>query len=642
MKKRLLTLGALALAFSASAQFVSYVGNNGAVNVKTGALVYQGGGVKTVGTGKIDNSGNIMVVGNATSKIVTLNVDGNTLKTDGGNIIMRMTDETIGGLKYGQLYIKGLTQENITGVVDKEYKDTYHGAYQQVAIPFYGKVLSELSTELGKNFTDKRWTKNEILVYNNAEVRSDLMKITDKTSKGVAYYMLGSEGFNASTTIKTIKGVPYADGIREILKDAGNGIDFGSNGSAVNYHREKYSSYVQDAWDYSNGAWTGNYGKNIYQFGNPYLTNLDLGQLGKEMSNLQGVRIEPQEVVTGDKGNAWSKSAKYINYTSEGIAVGDNNSIIRPTQTFVVKLKDNAGATLNFDDLRRFKYTPRQVNTDYGVNAMSISSDKEEFSTFSARTSNALLSASTVKQLGVIALDEKGEEIGRTYYVVYSGAISGKPEKITTQATASSQNIIGTFEEAKEGGIDQELTNSYWLYINEANENDFRGKEVPLRLYSTDIKSLKFEIKENATEINDGQEKLSSGESFYINVGNNNLVALGNGKSVTLPATDIEFGLYYGKPSTASIDESIVSNVAKPSDTFLAFDTNDNEYKLIFDKTWKTANVQVFDLSGRLILSQNNVNTANNFVINLPAVKGVYIVSAISESGHKFSQKIVK
>lgn len=645
MKKRLLTLGALALAFSASAQFVSYVGNNSTVNVKTGALVYQGGGVKTVGTGKIDNSGNIMVVGTTASKFVTLAADNATPKTDGGNIIMRMTNDVIGSLRYGQLYIKGLTQNNITGIVDKEYKDVTHGTYQQVALPFFDKQFSTLSEELGKTFTNSRWTRNEILVYNNAEVKSDLVSLSAKTSKGTAYYMLGSKDFAAGAGKKTVKGIPYADGITENLLGAGAGIDFGTDGSKINSYREKYNTYVQDAWDYSNGAgaWKDNYGRNIYQFGNPYLTNLDLGQL-TAITNLQGIRIEPQTVTTRGDGATYSASAKYINFTSRGIAVGDNNAIIRPMQTFVIKLNSNAGATLNFDDLRRFKYEPRQLGTNYGVNAMAVS-DKGigELSAMSSRSSRLGLSSSTVKQLGVIALNDKGEEIGRTYYVVYAEGVSGKPSGISTQATATSNNIIGTFEEAKEGGLDDDFKNAYWLYINEANENDFKGKEVPLRLYSEDIKALKFEIKENASEIKGGQEKLSSGESFYINLGDN-IVAVNNGKSIPLSSTTAEFGLYYGKPSTSSLDNEIVPSVdvAKPSDTFIAFDTNDSNYKLIFDKTWKTANVQVYDISGRLILSQNNVNTANNFVINLPSGKGVYVVTAVSETGQKFSQKVVK
>jgi len=69
---------------------------------------------------------------------------------------------------------------------------------------------------------------------------------------------------------------------------------------------------------------------------------------------------------------------------------------------------------------------------------------------------------------------------------------------VTRRGLSGSKTIIGTFEESKKGGVDEDLINSYWLYINEANENDFKGKEVPMRIYSPDVKSLAFEILENA------------------------------------------------------------------------------------------------------------------------------------------------
>lgn len=40
----------------------------------------------------------------------------------------------------------------------------------------------------------------------------------------------------------------------------------------------------------------------FYQFGNPYLTNIDLSHLQDVISNIQGVRVEPMGVVTDAKG----------------------------------------------------------------------------------------------------------------------------------------------------------------------------------------------------------------------------------------------------------------------------------------------------------------------------------------------------
>lgn len=640
MKKNLLTLSVLALSLSSNAQIITYVGDKSSVYVAKDALVYSGGGVKVVGSGVVDNSGNIMVVGDGSSKFETVVTNG-TNKTNGGNFILRMTGSSIQDFRYGQLYIKGLDQANITGIVDKEYRDEKHGTYQQIALPFYDKSLSALGTELGRSFEDKRRSQKELLVWDNKTVRFDLLTTSGSATTATAarpggrastaYFAMGSKGFDASVAKKTLKGVPYADSnVTETLKGAGDGIDFGLGGSTRNNHGEPYNTYLQDAFSASSGLWTGNYGKNIYQFGNPFLTNLDLSQLKTLFPDLQGVRVAPIGVTTTGKGATFSQNFRYITYAglsgpSGGKPVGDiNNAIIRPMQTFVVKLSGGSTTPLDFSLLRRFAYTAATKPFS------NVTSSKRGVSV-----------ASSVKQLAVIAQNSKGEEIGRTYYVVYAGGVTGQPKTATTQVTASGNAVIGTFEENKNGGIDQSLQSTYWLYINEANEKDFKGKDILLALYSEDVKSLKFKIHENAQPLRDGQSVLTSGESFYINIGDNKPVQITNGKEIPVTVSEsAAFSLYYGVPTTlAVVDEKI----EKPSETFLAYDTAVSAYRLVFDKLWKSAKVQVFDMTGKLILSQDNAKTSTDFVIHLPQeTHGAYIVTAVSETGKKFTQKIVK
>lgn len=641
MKKNLLTLSVLALSLSSNAQIITYVGDKSSVYVAKDALVYSGGGVKVVGAGVVDNSGNIMVVGDARSKFETVDTNGRN-KTNGGNFVLRMTGSSIQDFRYGQLYIKGLAQNNITGIVDKEYKDEKHGTYQQIALPFYEKSLSELGTELKRPFEDRRRSQKELLVWDNEKVRFDLLNTrgsgaTTATaaraggSASTAYFAMGASGFDPSTQNRTVKGIPYADAnVSGILKGADK-VNFGPGGSTRNYYGEPYNTYLQDAFDASIGEWQGNYGKNIYQFGNPFLTNLDLSQLKTLFPDLQGVRVAPIGVTTTGKGATFSQNFKYISYTGlsapsggASVPVGDiNSAIIKPMQTFVIKLRGGSATQLDFSSLRRFAYTAATGPFS------NVTSSKRGVSV-----------ASSVKQLAVIAQNSKGEEIGRTYYVVYAGGVTGQPKTATTQVTASG-NVIGTFEENKNGGIDKSLQSTYWLYINEANEKDFKGKDILLALYSEDVKSLKFKIHENAQPLGDGQSVLTSGESFYINIGDNKPVQITNGKEIPVTVSEsAAFSLYYGVPTTlAVVDEKI----EKPSETFLAYDTAVSAYRLVFDKLWKSAKVQVFDMTGKLILSQDNAKTSTDFVIHLPQeTHGAYIVTAVSETGKKFTQKIVK
>ena len=679
MKRKIFTLGLLSLAFSANAQSLLGVQDQASLHIKEDALIYSGGELKTVENGVIDNFGNVMIVGGG-FKTVTAS---NTNKTNGGNFILRLwSNATTNGsivnggtvIKYGQLYIDNQTpQTQVTGIVDKEYKDNAHGAYQQMAIPFYKKNFSELSTELNANLSGNRRNKTGILVWNNSKVRFDHFAPSDNTTdillasttpvenKGAtSYYAIGSMNFNSfsggnlnslSTKVFTIKGVPFAGTITGALTGAGQNVDFGPGGKNTNYFRERYNSYLGDHWEYSSNLWTGNYGKNIYQFGNPYLTNLNLKYLGKIVSNLKGVRVDPS---TDVKATGAETGGIYLSYTS-GVATGDvKQAIVRPMGTFEIKL--SAGTTpLDFGQLRKFAYSPSSSATSTyndGVtvqskspNGESLLSELSELSTSStAKIANARLSNSSVKQLGVIALDADGKELGRTYYVVYAHGVSGQPTNLTTQVTANSRTVIGTFEESKKGGVDEDLINSYWLYINEANENDFKGKEVPMRIYSSDVKSLAFEILENAEDIADGQERLSSGESFYIFDGKKH-VLIGNNKKISV-SSDANFGLYYGKPAelVSQSQKNAITAIQKPSATILAYDESIAAHKILFDPEWKKATVQVFDLSGRLIFSQANVDaTKGEFVVNLPsAVRGTYVVTAVSETGKKFSQKVIK
>ncbi len=675
MKRKIFTLGLLSLAFSANAQSLLGVQDQASLHIKEDALIYSGGEVKTVADGVIDNFGNVMIVGGG-FKTVTAS---NTNKTNGGNFILRLwSNATTNGsivnggtvIKYGQLYIDNQTsQAQVTGIVDKEYKDNSHGAYQQMAIPFYKKKFSELSTELNANLSGNRRNRTGVLVWNNSKVRFDHFEPTNNTTDiklaghavanngATSYYAIGSRYFNAfsggtlntlSTNVFTIKGVPFAGNITAVLSGAGDGIDFGVGGENTNYYREQYKSYLGDHWEHSSSPWTGNYGKNIYQFGNPYLTNINLKYIGTIIDNLMGVRVEPS---TSVKATGAETGGVYVSYNSAGVAIGDvKQVIVRPMGTFEIKLSGPSVKVLDFGQLRKFAYEANSSNTSTyngGVTVQSESSNKDfvlsELSTNStAKIANARLSSSTVKQLGVIALDADGKELGRTYYVVYADGVSGQPTKFSSQVTANSKTIIGTFEESKKGGVDEDLINSYWLYINEANENDFKGKEVPMRIYSSDVKSLAFEILENAEDIADGQERLSSGESFYIFDGKKH-VLVGNNKKISV-SSDANFGLYYGKPAELVSQKNTIATIQKPSATILAYDESIAAHKILFDPEWKKATVQVFDLSGRLIFSQANVDaTKGEFVVNLPsAVRGTYVVTAVSETGKKFSQKVIK
>lgn len=656
MRKSLFAIGLLAISYSVQAQILCHVDTNANMYVSKGTLVYSGGGMQMKGNGVVENHGNIMVSGTATDLFRTIdasNVD-KTEATGGGNFINKLNepgafasvntnDPTATPVyTYGQLFISGIPQSNITGIVDQEFRAVKHGSYQQIGLPFYDKTASTLSAELGKTFSDARYSQNEILWSDNMNVVSKNFSTSSKlgvANPGTTYYMLGGAGLDVSNTTRILKGRPLTDiGTTVTLQNAGASVNFGTNGNNTNQYNEKYNTYVQDAFEMASGgsAWQGNFGKNIYSFSNPFLTNLDLANIaynepaangdGVNLSTIYGVRIEPVGVTT-TAGGTGSTSFKFITFNA-GVPAGDvDYAVLRPLGTFVVKLNDNTAADqLNFANLRRFNYHSRAANTDYSVVAAKNA---------------AKTGAGTVKQLGVIALDANGKEVGRTYYVVYPNGTTGHSSSARTQVAADNTQVIGTFEEAPTGGYDNNYTGQYWLYINEANEANFKGKNIKLVNYDLNkVKSYKFEIRENASLVNNGTHQLSSGVGFYYKTSNGTVQAAKQGD--VIPVNGAVYDLYYGEPNNVVLAANDKPTVT-PSRTMVVYNPEITNYIVRFDPNWKKADIEVYDMSGKLVISKKAVNTSTDFVIELDnKVKNSYIVKIVSDKGETVNTKILK
>ncbi|MEF9478757.1 T9SS type A sorting domain-containing protein [Chryseobacterium sp. 1B4] len=505
-------------------------------------------------------------------------------------------------------------------------------------MPFFDKTASTLSTELGKTFNNTRYSQNEILWSNNVNTVSTNFSISSKlgvTNPGSTYYMLGGSGLDLGTNTRILSGRPLTDiGSAITLQNAAANVNFGTNGSALNMYNEPYNSYVQDGFEIASGgtAWQGNFGKNIYSVANPFLTNLDLFNIARNepaangdgvyLSNIYGIRLQPATVVTGAGGTQSTGAFKFVTYDSSGIPIGDIDYLmVRPLETFTIKLKDNTAADqLNFANLRRFNYYSRSGNTDYNVTANKNGTG-------------------TVKQLGVIGLDVNGNEVSRTYYIVSPEAVTGHSPNARTQITNSSANAIGTFEEALNGGYDTNYMNQYWLYINEANEFDFKGKNIKLMNYDLNkVKSYKFEIRENAELISNGTHALSTGIGFYYKSPNGTAQQAKQGNII--PVNDAEFDLYYGEPSNLVL---ATDETSRPSRTMVVYNPQITNYIVRFDPKWKKADIEVYDMSGKLIISKKAVNTSTDFVIELSKqVKSTYVVKIVSDSGEVVNTKILK
>lgn len=661
MKKNLLTIGVLAIGLSVQAQVLLHVDDTAKMYVSNGTLVYNGGGLQTRGTGNVDLHGNMMVVGSGSDVVKTINTDASN-KADGSNIIVRINDTANPvSSSYGQLYIKGIAQGNITGIVDKEYAATKHGAYQQIGIPFIGKTFSSLNTDLAGSFNNSRWQGREILKWSNANLRFDgsiipAAPITSGSTAGItidvntaattatdrtAYYTLGAATMNPAT-LHTVKGTPYADGISGgntmSLSPSSIPATFGAGGNNRNIYQEKYNTYIYDPFDNAIpwNTTTTTFGQFIYQFSNPYLTNIDLSMIGfteagaandnNAFTNIWGVAVDPQSVTYNSAtGGTSSYAASQMVTFDAGThrPVGNITAlIVKPLGTFKIKLRDSTPQQMDFDNLRRFSYVPRAEGTSYSVTA--------------AKNTNT----GSIKQLGVLALDANGNQIGETYYVVAPQFTTGNlPDASlsSVQAMTNTSAIIQTFEETANGGIDQNYSSAYRLYINEANESDYLGKKINLSVFGQNVSSLKFEIRDNVDLVPNATHILSGGTGFYYTVANGQAVQIKQGD--VIPVTNSSYGLYYGAPQNLTLN----TNEVKPeSRTLVVYNPAINHYIVRFDPAWKAASVEVFDASGKLVISEKSVKADSDYVIKLDsALKAAYIVKVVGNDGNVVNTKIL-
>ncbi|WDF46891.1 T9SS type A sorting domain-containing protein [Chryseobacterium sp. KACC 21268] len=654
-----------------SQAILTYVGNSALVTIQSNTLVYNGGGLQTAGSAVVNNSGNIMI--NATS------ADGlNIANTSSFNLKYNPATTT----DYGQLYIAGIPQTAILGKVNKEYRSDYQNGTtgrQQTGLPFVNFTIQDLINTFGAgqiNFTNAalnsagRFSFNSMFRWNNVNSKFDQIYINPDNATVIGnpmtYFILprrnaaGTYFWNPTSTsaadLKVFSGNPVSDNAltssNYIFNLSGQQVvNFGYNGSARNTYGEAYRTYLDDPFSSKTPSWSADYGRNLYQLANPFLTNIDLKFIATNetgttsddnyLPNLVGVAYYGTNHVNWQIGQGTTYGTAIIAAISGGaFQAGDisaNRLVIKPMGEFMVKLSSNAAQTLNLSKTRRFKFTSRANNIDYTVAAARTNEGSEE-------GDNTIPADKVVKQVAVIMYDMDGIEIDRTYYAVSPSAISGyDPLNTMLQAYSTANSLdtaletnavaerkIYTKEEALIGGEDINYTDK--LYINEANEIAFKSKEIPLFINYSDPFQLKFEVYEKGERVTDG---LSNGNSFYLKNAQGQFVKIVDGESLTLNGTQ-NLGLYYEMPEGGTLG----SNDLITSQTIIA--KKDSQWVVRFAKNWNKATVEVYSATGQLLNTKSQISTASDYSIPLNyQAKSMFIVKATSEKGEVVIKKIV-
>ncbi len=662
MIKNLFSLQVLLFSSIAYSQVLTYVGSNALVTVQSQTLVYNGGGLQTAGTSVVNNAGNIMISG-ATSDLMDIGA------TSSFNLKFTTTTD------YGQLYVAGIPQTAITGKVNKEFQSDYLNGTtgrQQTGLPFYNFTIQDLINTFGSNkinFTNGalnsagRFSFNSMFRWNNYNSKFDQIVVNpDNTTvigTPMTYYIIprrdasGTYFWSPTTEVKVFSGRAASDeattSSNYIFNLSGQAaVNFGYNGNNKNQYGEKYNTYLDDPFRNKTPSWDADYGRNLYQLANPFLTNIDLKFIATNESGLlsDGNYI-PNLVGVAYYGNGqinW-QSATGANYAGTTIValtsggafqagdISGNKLVIKPMGEFMIKLNSNAAQTLDLSKTRRFNLTSRADNVNYSVTSAKNASLLDE-----------IPADKVVKQVAVVAYDLDGIEIDRTYYAVSPSAVTGfNPASTTLQAyttpnasSALDSNVSGskkiyTKEESLNGGEDINVSDK--LYINEANEINFKSKEIPL--YITNIAQpyqLKFEVYEKGERATEG---LSNGKSFYLKNADGQFIKINDGDSLPMSGAPV-LGLYYELPEGATLS---TGNSVK-FQTLIA--KKESNWIVRFAKDWNRATVEVYSAAGQLMNSKSNIPTNADYIIpvNFQA-KGVFVIKAISDKGEVVIKKIV-
>lgn len=667
MRKKILLLGSLTLGVSIYAQ-TTYVGNGAKVYVEKGALVYSGGdwSLDSNTEKSVENKGQIVIVGDYKK-------GSNIASTEGKEFVNVYT-----GLNdYGQVKIlssQGTTDARMT-VERPAASSNYFGASFPISFPYkdavkylmlsFNKQENDFRGDCPKDAScgDRRYGMS-LFKWNNDKLQPDAVVTTDNFGAGDYYtlnlrdgaglkdVMTGTIGYkgtpNPTTYTKTAKGV-----IAGTNEATFSNLGYNDWKNKTNPYNERYKSYLGDV-----NTTSKTYAKNTYRFGNPYTSNLDISAVEganswltitnnntrKNIKEATGTLIQDFTITKriADYNIDWNSAtgttnvnASYYSAKYDGTNwVGSPEAlIIRPTETFNLNFKKINPAGLGNtrivsvevafkDGNKTFAYPGTEVSTTITPKNSSLGISSSSLRTLSRENKTLGLSNSNNFYQAEIFLVANDNVVSAPVYLVGTGYSK------ETSASAKANNDIFLY-----GMNNGEPVVSSEKVINEFNSNEYVGK--PLALGFSNLKAgsayeLRFNLYEGSIF---NKTKNTLGGSFYILDNKNNTVnKIEADKSFKFVAdADMtgRFDIYWKEvPATSSL--ATTENVSKASSTVVYKDGRAS--KVRFEQLSKHADVQVYDISGKLVVNEAKVDTSADYRLDL-LVPGAYVVKVTYANG---------
>ena len=677
MKKNLLALFALSAIYSVSAQNTS-INDAVIVKVNPNTLFYNGGSVSvtttTAGgtTEKIINQGNIQVQGGFTN--------GNTT---GKNFVNKYTSNT----SYGQLIINNTATVDGPIAIEKPKIDVINNQYFQIGLPFQGAKVQEIfNTTTGvTNFSgncavntpcgDNRYNQT-LLVWDATQTEYDAVPTGTDVKPGSNYtvnvqnggfrtFMQGVATNFAMLGKPNNKAVTFSDvesGIKNANKATFSDYTYAQWKNLLNNYNEDYKSYLGAGVDTN-----ARFGKNLHRFSNPFTSNLDLSNIKKLESwisfKIGGVKKDPTEVfdttirfkinrLPSDYTVKWNNQSGGTNTGSVRISAylqkaktgttpyfwaGNPDAlIIKPFEYFEIDYYTIAKTANNNSNIVTASYTIGENLKTFKYNFSSGGSGA-----FARNQNNSLLNNEALKESGLSAendftqmelflLNNNDIQGEASYFVNGDFYTTGNS---TTEKLLS--NPIFLYEESKDGTV---VTTAQTL-LNQFNSQDYIGK--PLRIGFNNLKqgdnyTINLRLFEHS--ILNQVKDLTLGKYYLLDKVKNEVTEVNGNTQINFTADDKindRFEFYWNeKPATLGTDD-----LNKTNGTYL-YAANANKY-IRFEKRNTTANIEVFDMSGRLISRKQNVNTTSDYKLELVKSTSLYVVVITYKDGKVVSEKTV-
>ena len=683
MKKNLLTIGFLALSLGVfNAQILTYVDNNAKLFVGSGALLYSGGNFQLNSSvdKSVENKGNITIVGDY--------LKGSTAGTavDGKEFVNVYT----GANDYGQVKIlstAGNTDARMT-MQRPAASSAYFNATFPIAFPYkdnvnylmtsFGKALADFKGDCAKDancgpsiykMTLRKWNNNKLV--NDAVptastfVAGDyyLLNMRDASMMAAMAAMVGKIGYKGTPSpgaySATAKGV-----INGSTETAFSNLQYNTWKEYVNQYNEKYKTYLGDV-----NTTSLTYAKNTYRFGNPYTSNLDLSAFDGAnawlyIKNNSGNRTIKQATdasmikdfyvtkrtssygitwnpVTGSEDNNTSGSSTYHKAMYDGTQwSGDPQALlIRPLETFNLNFArinpTNLGSTRILDV--EVKFNDNHKTYSYSPSG-SLGTTPIPYGRVAA---NSLRTESTSQKLASNTYNFYQAGI----FLVNNNKILGSPAFLvgsnynTESGTASTNtNDIYAF------GINSDTSVAYDSKkdINTFNSNTYVGKPMGIGFNNLVIGN-EYELRFNLYEGSIFNEvKDLSADKFYLldkETQKVSEVSSANSYKFVVSNNDYNsrFEVYWKSYSPqGTLGTDVVNNTNKS--TFVYYDNGSN--KIRFEKSSK-ANIQIYEMGGKLVSDIANVATVNDYLLKLENNKA-YIILVKYEDGTVRTLKTIK